>query len=140
MIHSTKYLLPTAALLAVLFVTGCISTSVTPLTGRDYSPLHPDEVVIYLHEQDVPADYDKVALIYARGDHAMTDEAQMFKSVRKKAAKLGANGIILNDVREPSTGAKVADHFLGVGAERRGELLAIYVKPAADPVDASMAQ
>lgn len=132
MINSITYRVSTSALLAVLFLTGCISTSVTPLTGRTYPPLHPDEVVIYVHERDIPAEYEKIALIYARGDHAMTDEAQMFKTVRKKAAKLGANGVILQQVSEPSTGAKVADHFLGVGADRRGELLAIYVKTAAE--------
>lgn len=135
MIHLTKYAFSTVALLSVLVMTGCISTSVTPLTGRSYPSLQPDDVVIYLHESDIPADYDKIALIYARGDYTMTDEARMFKAVRKKAAKLGANGVILQDVREPSTGAKVADHFLGVGADRRGELLAIYVRPAAPQSD-----
>ncbi len=128
--HLTKYAFSTAALLSVMVLTGCISTSVTPLSGRNYPALQPEDVVIYLHEQDIQAEYDKIAIIYARGDYAMTDEARMFKAVRKKAARLGANGVILQDVREPSTGAKVADHFLGVGADRRGELLAIYVRPA----------
>lgn len=130
MIHQAKFALSTAALLSVLVFTGCVSTSVTPLSGQSYPSLQPDDVVIYLSEQDIPAEYDKIALIYARGDHAMTDEARMFKAVRKKAARLGANGVLLQEVREPSTGAKVANHLLGVGADRKGEMLAIYVRPA----------
>ena len=114
-------------ILAALALSGCISTSVTPLSGKTYPPVHEDEVAIYLTEEDIPGEYEKVAIIYAKGDYATTDEALMFKTVRKKAAKLGANGVLLQEVTEPSTGAKVAQHFLGTGANRRGELVAIYV-------------
>ena len=118
------------ALVAVVAIAlaGCITTSVTPLSGKTYPPLHADEVTIYLREADIPSEYEKVAIIYAKGDYATTDEAQMLKAVRKKAAKLGANGVLLEEVTEPSTGAKVANHFLGTGANRKGELVAIYVK------------
>lgn len=113
-------------------LTGCISTSVAPLTGKTYPAVHADEVTIYLRDDDIPGAYEKIAIIYARGDYALTDEAQMFKSVRKKAAKLGANGVLLQEVSEPGTGAKVANHLLGTGADRKGELVAIYVKPVGD--------
>lgn len=130
MTHASKSTATALLLSLFLVLSGCITTSVTPLTGRTYPPVHPDDVVIYVRETDVPAEYEPVALIYARGDYASTDEAMMFKSVRKKAAKLGANGVLLQDVDEPSTGAKVAHHFFGLGADRKGELLAIYVRPA----------
>ena len=112
---------------AAILLSGCITTSVTPLSGKTYPPIHEDAVTIYLSEEDIPGDYEKVAIIYAKGDYASTDEAMMFKSVRKKAAKLGANGVLLQGVTEPSTGAKVAQAFLGTGANRRGELVAIFV-------------
>lgn len=128
-----RHILPAAVLVLALVVTGCISTSVTPLSGKQYPPVHEDEVTIYLRAEDVPREYEKVAIIYAKGDYATTDEAQMFKAVRKKAAKLGANGVLLEEVTEPSTGAKVAQAFLGTGANRRGELVAIYVRPDAAP-------
>lgn len=125
---SMRQIIP--ALVLALAVSGCITTSVTPLSGKTYPPVHADAVTIYLREADVPGEYEKVAIIYAKGDYATTDEAQMFKAVRKKAAKLGANGVLLEEVTEPSTGAKVANHFLGTGANRKGELVAIYVRPA----------
>lgn len=119
----------TAAVLA-LVISGCISTSVTPLSGKTYPPVSEADVVIYLDEADIPGPYEKVAVIYARGDYAMTDESLMFKTVRKKAAKLGANGVLLREITEPSTGAKVAQVLLDTDASRKSELIAIYVLPA----------
>jgi hypothetical protein len=47
--------------------------------------------------------------------------------MRKKAAELGANGVLLQQVVEPTKGAKVANAFLGTSANRKGESVAIYV-------------
>ncbi len=80
-----------------------------------------------MYEDDIPGDYEKVAIITARGDYAATDEAKMFKKVREKAAKLGANGVLIESVREPSTEAKVANFLFSTTANRKGEMLAIYV-------------
>ena len=44
----------------------------------------------------------------SKGESSWTDEAAMFRSMRKKAAELGANAIILDAVSEPSAGARVA--------------------------------
>ncbi len=119
-------------LAAAVLLTGCISTSVTKLSTRSYTPLTPEDVTIYLYEEDIPGDYEKVALITARGDYAMTDEAKMFKKVRQKAAKLGANGVLVETVREPSTEAKVANFLFSTTANRKGEMLAIYVLSVRD--------
>ncbi len=51
----------------------------------------------------------------------------MIKSQRGKAAQMGANGIILGGIDEPSAGAKVAGAFLGTPVERKGKALAIWV-------------
>jgi uncharacterized protein YbjQ (UPF0145 family) len=59
----------------------------------------------------------------------MTDEAKMFKSMRKKAAELGANGVILGEMKDPGTGAKVAQVLFGTSANRKGKSVAIYVYP-----------
>jgi len=47
--------------------------------------------------------------------------------MRKEAGKLGANGIILDSLSEPSAGAKIAGAFHGTGAQRTGKVIAIYV-------------
>jgi hypothetical protein len=116
-------------LLGLLLWTGCVTTSVVPLNGRQYAPIDPRDVVLYLDEADIPDTYEKVALIYAQGDYSLTDQTQMFEKVRKKAAGLGANGVLIQQVKEPGTGAKVANAVLGTEANRRGEMIAIYVTP-----------
>jgi len=93
-------------------------------------PIDPDDVVIYTTASKVPGEYEEIALLNSKADSASTSEAQMFKSMRKKAAKLGANAIILDAVSEPTVGAKIAAAVLfGTGAERKGKALAIYVIP-----------
>lgn len=47
--------------------------------------------------------------------------------MRKKAAEVGANGIIMAGIDEPVAGAKVAGAFLGTGTERKGKSVAIFV-------------
>lgn len=49
------------------------------------------------------------------------------KSQRKKAAEVGANGIILGGIDEPGAMAKVMGGFLGTGTSRKGKALAIYI-------------
>ncbi len=114
-------------LLAVLVLAGCVQTQATLLSNQKYPPIEPDDVVIYMSEDDIPGDYEKVAIIHAQGETDFTNESQMLKAMRKRAAKVGANGVLLPAIDEPSTGAKIAGAVLGVSTERRGETLAIYV-------------
>lgn len=53
----------------------------------------------------------------------------MFEKAKQKAATLGANGIILGEVNEPSEGAKIAGAIFGTGTTRRGHVVAVYVYP-----------
>lgn len=129
---SLKYLILVLPLLA-----GCVSTNVTSLSSSQYPPVHPEEVTIYLDEEDIPGEYEKMALINARGDYSTTDERAMFKAVRKRAAKLGANGVLVRRVKEPGTGEKVAHHFLGIGADRQGEMILIRVHRAESATEGS---
>lgn len=112
-------------------VAGCVSTNVTTLTNKSYAPVHPDDVVIYLDEADIPGKYEKVALMYSEGDHNWTSESDMLKDARKQAGKAGANGVLLQRIKEPGTGAKVAQAMIGTEANRHGEMIAIYVLPEA---------
>lgn len=54
----------------------------------------------------------------------------MFESMKKKAGEMGANGVILDALTEPGSGAKVAAAIFGVSAQRKGKALAIWVFPA----------
>jgi hypothetical protein len=112
-------------------LTSCVTTNATRLgTGTALPPVPMESVAIYRTASQVPGKYQEVALLNSKGESSWTDEAAMFRSMRKKAAELGANAIILDAVSEPSAGAKVASAIFGTGAERKGRAIAILILPA----------
>jgi len=110
-------------------VAGCVQTSVTRLGEASYPPTTPEAVTIYLEEADIPGPYEKIALIQAQGESNWTSTEQMLDKVREDAAAVGATGVLIEGVDEPSAGAKVAGAFLGTGAQRTGRMIAIRVHP-----------
>ena len=126
--------------LAIVFIvaqfTACVHTNTTVLDqSKIREPIDPNDVVIYTTASKVPGDYEEIALLNSKADSASTSEAQMFKSMRKKAARVGANAIILDAVSEPTVGAKIAAAVLfGSGAERKGKALAVYVIPGSKKI------
>lgn len=115
---------------ALLWVMGCATrTDATMLsTGQVRPPVPMDQVVVYRTADQVPGKYEEIALLHSTGDTRFA-EARLYQSMKKKAGSLGANGIILDAVSEPGAGAKVAAAIFGMGAERKGKALAIYVHP-----------
>lgn len=71
--------------------------------------------------------YVEVALLNGIGHYNATNESQIFEMMRKKAAAIGANGVILGTVEEPTTGVKVASALLGTPANRKTTAVAIHV-------------
>jgi hypothetical protein len=116
-----------SAFIAILFM-GCVQTQVTKLSNRgNYDPIPPDDVTVYLTTEDIKGEFEKIGLIHAQGETSWTNEQQMIHAARKAAGDMGANGIVLGEVDEPSAGAKIAGAFFGTGTTRRGEVLAVYV-------------
>lgn len=130
----------TAVIAAVLVCIACVSTNATRLgSGPVRAPLSPEVVAVYRTADQVPGRYEEVALLNSTGESSWTNEEKMMNSMRKKAAEMGANAIILDAISEPSAGAKVAGAFLGTGAQRKGKAIAIYIvadSSAADSVAA----
>lgn len=117
-----------AAAFALLATTACVSVQSTRLgAGAIRPPVSPDRVAIYRNAEQVSGRYEEVALLSAAGDYAYTSEEKMYEKMREKAGKMGANGVVLDAMTEPTTGAKVARAFLGTSAERKGKAVAIYV-------------
>jgi hypothetical protein len=85
---------------------------------------------LYRTAAQVPGKYQEVALLFSDGTTGWTSEAGMLKSMRTKAGALGANGVILDGISEPSAVVKVIASVVGVGAERKGKAIAIFVQPA----------
>ncbi len=120
---------PFAALLALLSLTACVSVQTTRLgSGVIHPPVAPDAVAIYRTAAQVGVPYEEVALLDAAGDYNYTNEEKMYAKMREKAGALGANGIVLDSITEPTTGAKVAQVFLGTSAQRKGKAIAIFIQ------------
>jgi len=117
-------------IISLAFVTSCVSVNATKLgTGSYRQPVPTDEVVVYRTADQVPGRYEEIALLNAKGDSTWSSESGMFNKMKKRAGQMGANAIILDAVSEPSAGAKIAGAIFGVGAERKGKAIAIFVFP-----------
>lgn len=120
-----------AVVAAVILTAACVTTNAAVMNERLVRPsINADSVVLYRSPQEVPRRYDEVAIPNSKGDAELTDEAKMYNSMRKKAAELGANGVILENTKgppPPGTDTKVAKALLGTGANRKGAAIAIYV-------------
>jgi len=112
-----------------LMISACVHTKSTMLIpGEHYPPLPPDSVRIFTLESELDTlEYVRVALIEATGSGEWTSQSGMYNAMRKKAAELGCNGVLLPQISEPSSGAKVAGAFLGTGTQRKGQAVAIRV-------------
>ncbi len=98
-------------------------------TGAYRRPVPAAEVAVYRTADQVPGKYEEIALLNAAGDSTWSSEAGMFNKMKKRAGQMGANAIILDAISEPSAGAKIAGAIFGVGAERKGKAIAIYIFP-----------
>jgi hypothetical protein len=115
-------------LLGLALSVGCVQTNAAVLDpSASYQKTCPDGVVVYTTPERVGKPYREVALLNSKGESGWTSEAGMVNSQRKKAAEVGANGLILSGVDEPKAGTKIIGALLGTGSERKGKALAIYV-------------
>lgn len=117
----------TLALCALLALPSCVQTSTTVLdpTAAPLMAKAPEHVRIYLSPNDLPKGTRKIAAISARGDNGMTSSADFYKAVKREAASVGANGVLVNNVSEPTAGAQIAGAFLGYSAQRQATYTAV---------------
>lgn len=131
----------------VLAISGCATDSVV-VTGRVRPPISPAEVKIY---SQPPAMFEEVAILNASKSVAFTTGGQktidkVIAGLKEQAAKVGANGILLEGFSDQQTGALGAgggggsassNSSVGVGVggslgiyKKTGHGRAIYVPPA----------
>ena len=119
-----RYLVP-AALLALA---ACVSTNAIQLNpSAQRAPVCPNGVQIFTDSSRVGSKFDEVAILNSKGESGWTSERGMYESQRRKAAELGANGLIVQAVQEPKAGTKIIGALLGTGAERKGGAIAIWI-------------
>lgn len=106
----------------------CVSTNAAVLDNSvKLARTCSEGVTVYTAPDKVGKPYQEIALLNSKGETSWTSEGGMVNSQRKKAAELGANGIIIGDVNEPKPGTKIIGALVGTGSERKGKAVAIWI-------------
>ena len=132
--------------LGALALSACVTSHV--IVGKVRPPISPDQVQLYLRPP--AARYEEVALLESSSKHSFSFTAQgktdaVIQRLKEDAAKLGANGILLEGVGDKATGSVgtgfgsatgAGNSVVGVGFNSSGTVfvksgkgLAIYVPP-----------
>lgn len=89
--------------LLLLALGGCASGSAI-ITGTPRAPITPEQVTIYT---EPPADFEVIGLVSATSDAGWTEQGSVdyaMRELKKRAAKLGANGVLLVSSGDVTTG------------------------------------
>ena len=103
-----------AVVTTLAFLGGCATGSVT-VTGTPRDPIAVTDVHVYA---EPPADYEVIALLESAPSSAWTDQGRQDGAVadlKEKAAKLGANGLLLTGASDSGGGSGA-----GVGVSSGG--------------------
>jgi hypothetical protein len=107
------------------------TTDISPNISRN--PTCENAVEVYNSRADVPNSYYELAWIEASGNSVWTTDTQMRTAMRKRAAAVGANGLIANDVSQNKTGVNVLGEAVGAkSATAKSSGLAIWMPAASD--------
>jgi hypothetical protein len=92
--------------LVVLSLSACVSSHV--IVGKVRPPMSPDQVQIYLHPPATK--YEEIAVLDSSSRNSFTFTAQgktdvVITRLKEEAAKLGANGILLQGVGDQAAGS-----------------------------------
>lgn len=94
-------------LAGVLALSACASSDSLVMVGAAHPPISPADVKIYSHPPPV---FEEVALLNASTSHMFTPGGQktideVIEKLKEQAAKVGANGIILEGFSDRQTGS-----------------------------------
>ena len=130
-----------------MLLTACVSSHV--MIGNARPPISPDMVKIYF--QPPKAKYERIALLDTSSRNSFTFSAQgkmdkVIERLKEQAAKLGANGVLLEGVGDQAVGSvgsgfgQAAAYgnsawgsgvgFSGTVFQKAGSGIAIYVEPS----------
>jgi len=118
------------AVIVALVAGACgVRTVTTDINSRVTRSSTCDEaVLVYANREQVPYDYYELAFITAEANSVYTSNGQIQSQIRKKAAEVGANGVIANPVQESKASVKVLGEALGAqSATKKATALAVYM-------------
>ncbi|MEM7588890.1 MAG: hypothetical protein AAF320_01835 [Myxococcota bacterium] len=105
----------------------CVSINQSVLSRqREAFPVPMEKVMVYFEgNEKIPKDGQHIAIFHASSAEGVS-EAKMIDVARKKAGALGANFIVIDSMRDPTTGSKVANAMFGTSSNRKGRIQAFY--------------
>jgi hypothetical protein len=129
--------------LLALGLVACGTDGTSVLTGKSRPSIAPSQVVLYLTP---PAQYEAIGLVSAKSGKHGSDQGKMDDAVeelKKQAAEVGANGVVIQQTGESTTGAagvviQAGDVPLFFSNQHHRETIngtAIYVSPSDDVTD-----
>lgn len=114
-----------------LLMAGCVWQVATHASLMDPSVklarTCPSGVKLFRTESDVSQKYSEVALLTAEVETKYSDDAGVIEAMRKKASKVGANGVIIRSISEPGALTQIAGEVAKTATLRKGESIAIFI-------------
>ncbi len=105
------------AVTLALGLTACVTVGKTVLMP-DLPPTSEESVQVFLPGDTVP-EHDRVAILTADFNDSMSDDSDVLNKLRKEAAKLGANGIVIVGSEAESDATRIA-RTITLGADLGG--------------------
>jgi hypothetical protein len=97
-------------------------------TALTLAPTCADAVTVFSSADKVTYDYFEAALITAEGNSVYNGNGDLLKSIRNQAARVGANGVVVDPIGATHATVKVLGAALGArDAERKARALAIWM-------------
>jgi len=106
-----------------IVLSSCAYTRVVPLQSNTYPAIPESEVTIFVDENDLPKEYEKVALITTDYDSGF--DKVKWNSVKKKCASIGCNGVYQKYEDRASQGEQIAGAIFGLYTTDKAEFIAI---------------
>lgn len=117
----------TLAVICAVTACGARANIVARNSALSLAPTCAEAVAAYGDRDQVPYDYYEVALITGEGNSVYTGNGDVLKSVRKQAASVGANGVVV-DSRASHATVKILGAALGGNdADRKAKAIAIWM-------------
>ena len=92
------------------------------------APTCANAVPVYTSRDKVPYDYYEVAMISAEANSVYNGQGDILKSVRNQAARVGANGVVIDSLGTTHATVKILGAALGGrDAERKASAIAIWM-------------
>ena len=116
------------ALLWVLTACGARAHIVATNPALTLAPTCADAVATYGSRDKVPYDYYEVALITGEANSVYAGNGDVLKSIRKQAASVGANGVVIDTLSATHATVKILGAALGgKDADRKARAIAIWM-------------